>query len=158
MNTSFQKTVASDEWYTPKEIIDCLGEFDIDPCAPMNPLWPTAKAMFNKVDNGLAREWGGVEYGSILHIHNHSLRSFAKSLRITATASASFSGGRETKSFRRLCLPVRMPFFSSASGFGSTSRAVSRGRAADAIQSYSLLAKRTPMPFSTAGLRAYMCH
>ena len=59
MNTSFQKTTASDEWYTPKEIIDCLGEFDIDPCAPMKPLWPTARVMFNKADNGLIREWGG---------------------------------------------------------------------------------------------------
>lgn len=59
MNTSFQKTDGSDEWYTPKEIIDCLGEFDLDPCAPMNPLWPTAKVMYNKEDDGLSRIWGG---------------------------------------------------------------------------------------------------
>ena len=36
MNTSFEKSKNStDEWYTPKEIIDALGEFDLDPCAPM---------------------------------------------------------------------------------------------------------------------------
>ena len=34
MNTSFERTKASDEWYTPKELIDSLGEFDLDPCAP----------------------------------------------------------------------------------------------------------------------------
>lgn len=35
MNTSFEKSKNStDEWYTPKEIIDALGEFDLDPCAP----------------------------------------------------------------------------------------------------------------------------
>ena len=59
MNTAFQKTVGSSEWYTPKEIIECLGEFDLDPCAPMKPLWPTAKVMFNKEDDGLAQEWSG---------------------------------------------------------------------------------------------------
>lgn len=43
MNTSFERSAnASDEWYTPREIIEALGEFDLDPCAPMHPLWPTA--------------------------------------------------------------------------------------------------------------------
>lgn len=41
MNTSFERSAnASDEWYTPREIIEALGEFDLDPCAPMHPLWP----------------------------------------------------------------------------------------------------------------------
>lgn len=35
MNTTFERTKNStDEWYTPKEIIDALGIFDTDPCAP----------------------------------------------------------------------------------------------------------------------------
>lgn len=60
MNTSFERSVnASDEWYTPREIIEALGEFDLDPCAPMHPLWPTAKIMYNKQDNGLIQNWGG---------------------------------------------------------------------------------------------------
>lgn len=47
MNTSFEKSKNStDEWYTPKEIIDALGEFDLDPCAPMRPLWRTARVMY----------------------------------------------------------------------------------------------------------------
>lgn len=158
MNTSFQRTIGIDEWYTPKEIIDCLGEFDIDPCAPMRPLWPTAKVMFNKADNGLAQEWGGVEYGSILHTRNRLSRSSARSLRRTATASASYSGGRETKSFRRLCFPTPMRFFSSASAFGSLGRMECRGKAEDAIPFYSLSANPMPMPCSTAGLRACMYH
>lgn len=60
MDTSFQKTTASDEWYTPKEIIDALGVFDLDPCAPMKPLWKTAERMVNKEENGLKIPWGGV--------------------------------------------------------------------------------------------------
>ena len=38
MNTTFERSANStDEWYTPKEIIDALGEFDLDPCAPVAP-------------------------------------------------------------------------------------------------------------------------
>lgn len=37
MNTTFEKSAnTTDEWYTPKEIIDALGKFDLDPCAPVN--------------------------------------------------------------------------------------------------------------------------
>lgn len=60
MNTSFERSAnATDEWYTPKEIIDSLGEFDLDPCAPVNPLWPTAKNMYNKNNDGLNQNWVG---------------------------------------------------------------------------------------------------
>ena len=57
MNTSFQKTTASDEWATPWEIVNDLGEFDMDVCAtPEN-----AKANhFYTIDNdGLKQNWGG---------------------------------------------------------------------------------------------------
>lgn len=60
MNTSFERSAkATDEWYTPIEIIKALGEFDLDPCAPMKPLWQTAKVMYNKEDDGLSKNWGG---------------------------------------------------------------------------------------------------
>ena len=60
MNTTFEKTKDStDEWYTPKELIDSLGKFDIDPCSPINPLWETANIMYNKNDDGLSKEWEG---------------------------------------------------------------------------------------------------
>lgn len=60
MNTAFQKTVASDEWYTPRDLVEALGEFDLDPCAPMVPLWRTAREMVNKEQDGLSIDWGGV--------------------------------------------------------------------------------------------------
>ncbi len=71
MNTSLERSAkATDEWYTPIGIIQALGEFDLDPCAPVLPLWPTAKNMYNKNDDGLAKN-GLVEYGSILLIPDH---------------------------------------------------------------------------------------
>lgn len=50
---------ATDEWYTPKELIDSFGKFDLDPCAPVNPLWETATVMYNINDDGLKQEWKG---------------------------------------------------------------------------------------------------
>lgn len=60
MNTTFERSInTTDEWYTPKELIEVLGEFDTDPCAPITPLWPTAKVMYNKEVDGLKQEWKG---------------------------------------------------------------------------------------------------
>ena len=60
MNTSYQRTTASDEWYTPREIVEALGRFALDPCAPVHPLYQTADRMVNKLQDGLKIEWGGV--------------------------------------------------------------------------------------------------
>lgn len=60
MDTSFERTKnTTDEWYTPKYIIKSLGEFDTDPCVSMQPLYNTAKIMYNKEDDGLSKEWKG---------------------------------------------------------------------------------------------------
>ena len=55
MNTRFEKSVrSSDEWYTPKEVLKALGRFDLDPCAPIRPLWPTAEVMYDRNMDGLS--------------------------------------------------------------------------------------------------------
>lgn len=60
MNTLFEKTKNStDEWYTPIEIINSLGKFDLDPCAPEKPLWQTASTMYDKNIDGLKQVWRG---------------------------------------------------------------------------------------------------
>lgn len=51
--------ISSDEYYTPKEFIDSLGVFDLDPCAPVGHRWRTAVTMFTSEDDGLSREWTG---------------------------------------------------------------------------------------------------
>lgn len=48
-----------EEWLTPPEIIKALGEFDLDPCAPTNRPWPTAKEHYTIEDNGLLKPWVG---------------------------------------------------------------------------------------------------
>lgn len=57
MDTSFQKTIASDEWQTPWEIVHALGEFDLDPCA--SNANHKAPDFYTKEDDGLALPWHG---------------------------------------------------------------------------------------------------
>lgn len=42
---------------TPPQIIKSLGEFDLDPCSPINRPWDTAKKHFNINDDGLFLPW-----------------------------------------------------------------------------------------------------
>ena len=48
-----------DEWLTPPNIIESLGPFDLDPCAPINRPWDTAKNHYTIKDDGLKKEWFG---------------------------------------------------------------------------------------------------
>lgn len=49
--------LGTDEWMTPKDIIDALGPFDLDPSTPAVQHWPTATTRFTKEDDGLAQHW-----------------------------------------------------------------------------------------------------
>lgn len=53
----------SDEWYTPKWIIDSILEagckFDLDPCAPLVKPFVIAPKSYDKTENGLLKQWHG---------------------------------------------------------------------------------------------------
>lgn len=61
MDVTFEgKTeLGKDEWLTPPEIIYSLGEFDLDPCSPINRPWETAKKHYTINDDGLFQQWNG---------------------------------------------------------------------------------------------------
>ncbi|WP_240636508.1 phage N-6-adenine-methyltransferase [Paenibacillus silvae] len=48
-----------DEWLTPPNIIEALGEFELDPCSPINRPWSTAKKHYTVEDDGLTQDWRG---------------------------------------------------------------------------------------------------
>lgn len=48
-----------DEWLTPPHILKPLGEFDLDPCSPINRPWCTAKNHLTVSENGLKQAWFG---------------------------------------------------------------------------------------------------
>ena len=51
--------MGKDEWLTPPKIVKSLGEFDLDPCSPINRPWDTAKKHYDITHNGLAQKWEG---------------------------------------------------------------------------------------------------
>ncbi len=50
---------ATDSWITPRQIIEALGDFDLDPCQCLQQPWPCARLAFTEEDDGLSRPWGG---------------------------------------------------------------------------------------------------
>jgi hypothetical protein len=56
-----QKRVGGEPtWLTPREILNALGEFDLDPCAAPSPRpWPTAKRHVELPEDGLLLPWHG---------------------------------------------------------------------------------------------------
>ena len=47
------------EWLTPPELLEKLGEFDLDPCSPIDRPWNTAVNHYTIEDNGLRKDWFG---------------------------------------------------------------------------------------------------
>lgn len=54
-------SVSSDEWYTPRWVIDTLGPFDTAPCAAPGSVRPfqIAPTCWTKEDDGLHQMWNG---------------------------------------------------------------------------------------------------
>lgn len=48
-----------DEWLSPPNIVQALGPFDLDPCAPVVRPWDTAARHFTIEDDGLTKQWEG---------------------------------------------------------------------------------------------------
>lgn len=59
-NLGNEATVAgTDVWLTPPHVLQALGEFDLDPCSPIDRPWDTAKHHYTIEDDGLSQEWFG---------------------------------------------------------------------------------------------------
>lgn len=50
---------STNTWLTPRELLDKLGEFDLDPCAATVRPWDCAKTNYTIEDDGLSKEWFG---------------------------------------------------------------------------------------------------
>ena len=48
---------SKDEWLTPPYILEALGPFDLDPCAPVKRPWDMADIHYTEEDNGLLKAW-----------------------------------------------------------------------------------------------------
>lgn len=61
MNVTFEgkSSTGKNEWLTPPYLLDRLGEFDLDPCSPVNRPWNTARHHYTVGDDGLRQPWFG---------------------------------------------------------------------------------------------------
>lgn len=63
MDTSFERCENTKvEWLTPPELVMKLGEFDLDPCSPINAPFLHAKNNLTTLDDGLKQNWFGRVY------------------------------------------------------------------------------------------------
>lgn len=63
MDASFERSEKTTvEWLTPPDLVKQLGEFDLDPCTPINPPFVHAKTNFTVIDDGLTKSWFGRVY------------------------------------------------------------------------------------------------
>lgn len=52
----------TNDWITPRYILDALGVFDLDPCECLQQPWPCAKRGYTIKDDGLSHRWAGRVY------------------------------------------------------------------------------------------------
>ena len=63
MNTSFERCENTKvEWLTPPELVKQLGDFDLDPCSPIDAPFYHATNHYTIIDDGLSKEWKGRVY------------------------------------------------------------------------------------------------
>lgn len=60
MSGNQSSRMRSEDWITPKYIIDALGPFDLDPCACLIQPWACARDQYTIDDNGLMLPWKGM--------------------------------------------------------------------------------------------------
>ncbi len=93
-----------DEWLTPPEIIRALGEFDLDPCAPVNRPWNMAGRHFTVKDDGLKQQWSGRVWCNPPY-DSTSMAAFVRRCMEHRNATLLTFARTETKVFQQLIFP-----------------------------------------------------
>ncbi len=96
-------TVNNDTWLTPPEIIQSLGEFDLDPCSPINRPWDTAKNHYTIDDNGLLHEWLGRVW--LNPPYGRELEAWLNRMALHGNGIALIFARTETKAFQEYVFP-----------------------------------------------------
>ena len=93
------------DWYTPKEVIESLGEFDLDPAtSPVAiKINNAAKKYFTKEDDGLQQEWSGRVWLNPPYSHPE-LRLFLEKMALHNNGIALTGSRVDTKWFHDVVL------------------------------------------------------
>lgn len=94
-------TAASQDWITPRYIIDKLGPFDLDPCESLTQPWPCAKRGYTVRENGLKQPWRKDEFVYVNPPYDNS-EPFMEILADQRNGLGLLFGRTETKAFTKL--------------------------------------------------------
>jgi hypothetical protein len=98
MNVNFEKSINTTvEWLTPPELVKSLGEFDLDPCTPLNPPFVHANLNYHIKDDGLSKEWLGRIYMN--PPYGKGMEKWIEKLKIHGNGIALIFARTETKCF-----------------------------------------------------------
>ncbi|NHM06658.1 adenine methyltransferase [Flavobacterium sp. CYK-4] len=98
MNTSFERCEQTKvEWLTPPELVKMLGDFDLDPCSPVNAPFYHAKHYFTIQDDGLSKEWFGRVYMN--PPYGKGMELWMEKLKLHGNGIALIFARTETKCF-----------------------------------------------------------
>lgn len=92
----------TDEWLTPRHIVEALGPFDLDPCSPIKRPWPTASKHYTIEDDGLRQAWEGRVW---LNPPYANVPTWMARLRGHGTGTALLFARTETATWHELIWP-----------------------------------------------------
>lgn len=99
-------TASTDDWITPRWLIEQLGPFDLDPCACIPQPWPCAAESWTAEDGGLLRAW---PRGSLVWCnppYGAAMESWLNRLAMHGSGIALVFARTETKAFFRFVWPL----------------------------------------------------
>lgn len=98
MDTSFERSENTTvEWLTPPELVIKLGEFDLDPCSPIDAPFLHAKNNFTIIDDGLSKDWFGRVY--LNPPYGRGMELWLEKLKFHGNGIALIFARTETKCF-----------------------------------------------------------
>ena len=98
MNTSFERCENTKvEWLTPPNLVLKLGEFDLDPCSPIDAPFLHAKNNFTIIDDGLSKDWFGRVY--LNPPYGRGMELWLEKLKFHGNGIALIFARTETKCF-----------------------------------------------------------
>lgn len=103
MNVTFEGNSATgkNQWLTPPDLLVRLGDFDLDPCAPVNRPWDTARHCYTIEDDGLKQPWFNRVYCNPPYDKNLIVKFIERCIEHKNAIALTFAR-TETKLFQEL--------------------------------------------------------
>ena len=94
----------TDDWITPRWLVDRLGPFDLDPCASESQPWPCAARSFTQADEGLLQPWEGLVWCN--PPYGRSTEAWLNRMALHGNGIALIFARTETRMFFKFIWPI----------------------------------------------------